>query len=536
MSRTSHFTARTQLGTAEDDILMAGRGKGERLYGGAGDDLLVSVDGGDYAHGGSGADIFAFRFNKNIRRSAKRGKTVDHVIEDFNLDEGDKICLSHLVTKSRHQNIDYRGSGRIKGTGIEVRLVQGKQGAAKKETEAFSGIEDGVSQTLGELPEISKTRRNGADSRLEVYEDGILLSNITLKNNPGSKSFSRKLGNAIFGKYSQTTKEVTSAEGLTENHLTSHSLSALGIPLKGNAAKMDFGSGDPEALMIQSINPAGESNLPFSNEIGKKNDSSSDDLQSKINFHGSLKTSGSEPLKVYGNASKPAGKNDSWPSYRFKLDMDLTVGIRPRFTLRTGGVVGIGSIKMSIPNLTASANYGILQGSISPSVSISGNSHVSADGINKTFTTGADVQATATFNMSHEGWFEHPISKSGSWKLEKNVASSRKSDDLTGVEWGIVFSPSLDFKVALGISETIKDVGSFQASIFKNGPSFTYPLALHLSDDKSYFSYGAAQIDWNVVLASVSVSTPVLTRSLSAGKFNLADLIIDEEHRMDINW
>ena len=124
------------MGTSKEDILVAGRGKGERLYGGAGDDLLVSIDGGDYAHGGSGADIFAFRFNKNIRRSAKRGKTVDHVIEDFNLDEGDSICLSHLVTKSRHKNIDYRGTGRIKGTGIEVRLVQGKKGTAQKEQAA----------------------------------------------------------------------------------------------------------------------------------------------------------------------------------------------------------------------------------------------------------------------------------------------------------------------------------------------------------------------------------------------------------------
>ena len=474
MSRTSHFTARTQLGTEEDDILIAGRSKGERLYGGAGDDLLVSVDGGDYAHGGSGADIFAFRFNKNIRRSAQRGKSVDHVIEDFNLDEGDSICLSHIVTKSRHKNIDYRGVGRIKGTGIEVRLVQGKRGAAKKEQEAFTGIEDGVEKTIGELPEISKTRRNGVDSRLEVYEDGNLVSNITLKNTPRSRSFSRRLGKAIYGKYSQTGKEVSSINGINGDHLSQLSVTSLGIPMKGNGAKLDHANADETiaSSAISSLNAA--------------------DSTHNLNMKSQVMAGFSTPFKI------------DFPNYKYAFDLGFVLSANPKLILNSGHMIGVGSVSYKPdalsytqelePPFTANASAG---------GRISVTTNIDKRGTGKQISTGIYLVAEVEYTFKHHGIYTNDT------EIIKNAAnvggyltpsSNSSTDDVTGVQWNIGFAPYAQFTVGLGVGE-----GTTRVNAIQTGPRLTIPFTLSVNGDtgKSTFKYGTADLDWTVILGSV---------------------------------
>ena len=518
------------MGTSKEDILVAGRGKGERLYGGAGDDLLASIDGGDYAHGGSGADIFAFRFNKNIRRSAKRGKTVDHVIEDFNLDEGDSICLSHLVTKSRHKNIDYRGTGRIKGTGIEVRLVQGKKGTAQKEQEAFTGIEDGVEKTIGELPEISKTRRNGVDSRLEVYEDGNLVSNITLKNTPSSRAFSRKLGKAIFGKYSQTSKSVVSAEGANANHLTEFSLTNAGIPFKGNSAKIDIGdhgSSNVSALVQSAAVTDGSVSSSFSEDI--------DNSMMKVSAHIGFEEY--QKFEIFGDFWK-----GTWPSYKLGVKPSFDINISPKFVFDTGNIAGLGSLSYS-PKLGVSASIEVFPGlnaGASGGLGLGGSLSVSKKGLNKKIVISPELSASAKVAFGHNSMWNTRLAfdssdHSATFLLKESsidYGQNEAKDGITGVSVTMSVSPAIQFDMGFGYSESNDEI-SLTADIIQSGPKLTYPFALELIDTEigipgrplalkdASLTYGPAQLDWVTTLGVLSFSDKLDSYSWTGPSYNV---------------
>ena len=510
MSHTSHFTARSQLGTSQEDILIAGRAKQHRLYGGAGDDLLVSINKGDYTHGGSGADIFAFRFNKKIRRSAKRGKTVDHVIEDFSIDDGDSICLSHLVGESRHKNIDYRGSRRIKGTGIEVRLAQGKQGTAEEEGEAFTGIEDGVEKTLGELPVISKNRQCGTDSRLEVYENGNLISNITLKNTPVSRTFTKKLGKSIFGKYSKTSKEVVSSEGSSVNHLTNFSLTQDGIPLKGNGAKIDVGdnSSSKASALLR------EADTIDSNTVSAFDGTIDNLFMAAANVSVDLY----QDFEIFGDLFK-----GTWPSYKFGVEPSINLSISPKFILRTGNIAGYGSLSFS-PNLGITWAEELIPGfnaSASGGVKVGASLTLEEEGLDKKVTINPKLSAAAKVAFGHDGFFNTPLTinnsnHSATASITASISNegNRKKDGITGIKGAINFSPSVKFDLGFGYRDVEDGVG-VTANIIESGPELTYPLAIELKEDDGVatasFDYGPAKLDWVTTLGDVSFSDDIDT-------------------------
>jgi hypothetical protein len=529
------------LGTSKEDILVAGRGKGERLYGGAGDDLLISVDGGDYAHGGSGEDIFAFRFNKNIRRSAQRGKTVDHVIEDFNLDEGDSICLSHIVTKSRHKNIDYRGTGQIKGTGIEVRLVQGKQGTAQKEQEAFTGIEDGVEKTIGELPEISKTRRNGVDSRLEVYEDGNLVTNITLKNTPSSRAFSRKLGKAIFGKYSQTSKSVVSAEGANANHLTEFSLTNVGIPFKGNSLKIDSGENSPSN--VSALVNSAEAN---DSAVSAAFDGSIDNSFMKASAH--VTTNYYQHFEVFGDIKWDKVQNkfiNHWPSYRVGIQPTVSLSINPNIILTTGNVAGYGSLTYT-PKLPLSGTVGeeVAPGfdvSATGGIGLNASMTLTTRGLDKKIVISPEASASAYVDFAHDSYYNTPLAVIP--KVNKSKASisastidygeNNKKDGIVGITGALNLSPFIEFDLGFGY-EDVEDGAGITANIIESGPKLSYPLSLSMEEDAIitpgkgvttyndiYFNYGPAKIDWITTVPDVSFSDDFQKFEWTGPQYNL---------------
>jgi hypothetical protein len=494
------------LGTSQEDILIAGRANEQRLYGGAGDDLLVSIDRGDYMHGGSGADIFAFRFNKNIRRSAKSGKTVDHVIEDFSIDDGDSICLSHLVGESRHKNIDNRGSRRIKGTGIEVRLAQGKQGTAEEEGEAFTGIEDGVEKTLGELPVISKNRQFGADSRLEVYEDGNLISNITLKNTPVSRTFTKKLGKSIFGKYSKTSKEVVSAEGSSVNHLTNFSLTQDGIPLKGNGVKIDVGDhSSSKASALLRAADAIDSNAvsAFAGTI--------DNSFMKASANVSVRLY--QDFEIFGDLFK-----GTWPSYKLGVEPSINLSISPNVVLSTGNVAGYGSLSFS-PNLGITWGEELIPGfnaSASGGVQFGASLTLEEEGLDKKVVISPYLSAAAKVAFGHDSMFNTRLafdnsSHSATASLKESISyeGNGKKDGITGIKGAINFSPSVQFDLGFGYREVEDGVG-VTANIIESGPELTYPLAIELKEDDGVatasFDYGPAKLDWVTTLGDVSFS------------------------------
>ena len=513
LSLISHFTARSQLGTNQEDILIAGRGKNERLYGGAGDDLLVHVDGGDYTHGGSGADIFAFRFNKKIRRKAKRGKAVNHVIEDFNLDEGDSICLSHIVTKSRHKNIDYRGTRRIKGTGIEARLVQGKPGTAQKEQEAFIGIEDGVVKTLGELPEISKNRQPRNTSRLMVYKDGNLLSNITLKDVPDSRSFRKQLSKSIFGKYSKTSKEVVSAEGSSANHLTKFSLTQAGIPLKGNGSKIDIGDHSlPEVSAL--LRPAEAINSKADNSL-VENSYDNSVMNASANINASL----NQPFKLFGG---PTTKWDweclcmkttnNFPSYEIGFNVSFNLKISPKIILNTGNVVGTGIASWS-PNLGLNfgqeVSPGINVGS-SGGVQISGEVVINEEGLGKSISISPELSAEADYAFGHNGFWSTPPTSSVSGHSAPfsikgqsiQYTENGNKDGITGVITDIAISPFVQFMIGLGFREE-----GLTLNFLETGPKIFWPVGLEMEGSSTgdlIFFYGPAKLDWQATLGDAS--------------------------------
>ncbi len=88
-------------GGASNDVIygglgndyLAGNGGADTLYGGPGDDVLYPMAQGGILFGGVGADIFAFdTYGSGFYAS---DKTMSHILEDWNVAEGDKISFSH---------------------------------------------------------------------------------------------------------------------------------------------------------------------------------------------------------------------------------------------------------------------------------------------------------------------------------------------------------------------------------------------------------------------------------------------------------
>jgi len=85
------------------------------LNGTIGSDILVSTAGADYLYGGQGADLFVFDPG-----SGNTSSVID-VIDDFNIDQGDKVVLqfdeSVLPVGSSIYELTIIGSGWYLPTG-----------------------------------------------------------------------------------------------------------------------------------------------------------------------------------------------------------------------------------------------------------------------------------------------------------------------------------------------------------------------------------------------------------------------------------
>ena len=143
-----HYTKTTKVGLKSDDMLIAGHGKHNNVFGGPGQDTLVAAGAHDVLHGGKGADVYAFGMSdKYTKRAVKQKKPHTHTILNFNPSEGDKIDLSHLVDDIK--DLNFIGTKDFSGKGGEIRV---EMPASRSSTKRFRRLENSIYQTNNNEP------------------------------------------------------------------------------------------------------------------------------------------------------------------------------------------------------------------------------------------------------------------------------------------------------------------------------------------------------------------------------------------------
>ena len=104
------------IGSDGDNYLTGGGGQ-DAISAGGGNDVLVDSDGGDSLHGGSGTDLFVFKY-------ADSG-----LVRDFTVSDGDKIDLSNFYGpyefgNEAPQDLEFIGYGKFTGEPGQLNLVQ----------------------------------------------------------------------------------------------------------------------------------------------------------------------------------------------------------------------------------------------------------------------------------------------------------------------------------------------------------------------------------------------------------------------------
>uniref|UniRef100_UPI0004889AF2 type I secretion C-terminal target domain-containing protein n=1 Tax=Desulfovibrio cuneatus TaxID=159728 RepID=UPI0004889AF2 len=111
LSIQGDFTGQATMGAGNDYVVLHGSAHGGIVDGGAGNDtligdagnnILVGGSGHDVLTGGTGADTFVWKAGDAGTADAP----ATDVVTDFNIDEGDKLDLSGLLTDGAKDNLD----------------------------------------------------------------------------------------------------------------------------------------------------------------------------------------------------------------------------------------------------------------------------------------------------------------------------------------------------------------------------------------------------------------------------------------------
>ena len=453
----SHFTERTLLGSSDDDILVSQARPKERLYGGGGDDILISYGLKNHLHGGGGADTFAFMLSeKHASRKSRKGQVVQHVIHDFSSQEGDAIDLSHLVSNLDVNKIKFRRNS-IRGGGVEVRFVEGSEKKVAVRKSAFEGIEEGIEDALGEVPEVTHRRHKSLGSKFEVFIDGELHHEIILKHAPGAAYVpgfgaddARK--QRPFGPFAYILPDgIKKLQDFYEKN--SHiSITPKGIPFYGNNASIDV---KPPIALI-----------------------------------GGLEHWRSPSFHWHWKKKPPFFSVD----FDFYIDMFMGCNLGPKFTLYTGSIPGAGKLPSKAlwsvsetlsfdPPFDVRADAG---------VGLTASVDVKEDGTNKKIGVEALYTAGLDFSISQHGPYTAPYTKKDLKPLSVGGGSDYKNfDNLAGVEAKLSFVPSAEIDIGIGVSGD-----GFHADLIDGGPKISAPIDITIGGNQpSGIHFNGVRID-----------------------------------------
>ena len=513
MMDASHFSGRTLLGSPKKDILISGARKNERLYGGKRDDILISYGRSNHLHGGSGADTFAFMANpKRHARLLTDGKISNqHVIHDFDASEGDKIDLSHILKNSKKEILKIRKND-IKGKGVEIQFSPGAKVIVQKSKKGFANIEDGIKDSLGEIPGVTHRKHKSKGSKLKIYVDGHLHSEVILKHKPGKEYISRTDKPQFIDRKSMRSFDHKNGQQ-----------PALNFTLPGR---------NPHPLpevwdaMTQEI----DDNLK---KFYEENSAISITPQG-IPFYGNgAKVDIKPPVDVFGGVehwSSPRVKVDIWKAkidIDFYLDVYLGVNLGPKFTLFTGSIPGQGTLPAATWGVSESLDFDppfdVRAGG---GTSFTATVDVTEDGLNKAIWSEALYKAELDFSLSQDGPYIETFTERKIEPLNVAGGNNYKSfDSLTGVEAKLTISPELQLDVGVGVSSD-----GWHADLIDTGPKISAPIDIIVSGSgQSGIQFNAARLDWVTRLIDVgygplSISGKTWTHNIaSMGEFGFID-------------
>ena len=514
MIQASHFSSRTILGSPKKDVLISRARRNERLYGGKKDDILISYGRNNHLHGGSGADTFAFMANskRHARRLITDQKFNQHVIHDFDLSEGDKIDLSHIIQNAEKEIIKFRKNN-IKGKGVEIHFSPGAEVILGKAKKGFANIEDGVKDSLGEIPGVTHRKHRSKGSKLKIYVDGHLHSEIILKHKPGKQ-------------YIPGTDKIP---------FINRKLMRLSDQKNGQRPALDFtlpGSNQDNPL-LSIWDGIMQKTDDYLEKFYEENSGISITPQG-IPFYGNgAKIDIKPPVEVFGGLehwSSPRVKVDILKAkidIDFYLDIDLGLNLGPKFTLFTGSIPGQGTLPTATWGVSESLDFDppfdVRAGG---GTSFTATVDVTEDGLNKAIWSEALYKAELDFSLSQDGPYIETFTER---KIEPlNVAGGnnyKTFDSLTGVEAKFTISPELQFDVGVGVSSD-----GWHADLIDTGPKISAPIDIIVSGSgQSGIQFNAARLDWVTRLIDVgwgplSISAKTWTHNIAnMGEFGFID-------------
>ena len=495
MVPTSHFSSRTILGSPKKDVLISGARKNERLYGGKKDDILISYGRNNHLHGGSGADTFAFMANpKRLSRRLINGEISNHhVIHDFDASEGDKIDFSHLLANHKSKAIKIR-KNKLRGKGIEIQFSPGSQSIVEKTKKGFLGIEEGIKTSIGEIPEVTHRKHQAKGSKLRIYVDGNLHSEITLKHKPNIEYVPFTVSMPKVSKRQMRDSDPNSLEEAWEENINQSNASQ---PDTENALEEGWENNILQDFYDQnsmiSITPQG---IPFYGNGAKL------DIKPPIEIFGGVQDWTPPHITVKPEWKPPFAE----VKFSFYVNMDLGVNLGPKFTLFTGSIPAKGTLPTWGPS---SFNYSEsldldppFDVRASGGVGLSGSVDVTPDGLNKSISSEAIYTAQVDFSLSQDGPDISTFTKKTVDELIVGGGSNPENfDSLAGVDAKVTISPNIQFDVGLGVSGD-----GWHADLIDSGPKVSAPIDIVISGNgKSGVQFNGARLDWVTRLIDIGV-------------------------------
>ena len=523
--KTSHFSKRTILGSPKDDILITRARPNERLYGGKGDDILISYGFNNHLHGGSGADTFAFmQSDKQKDRKKENQEIIQHFIHDFNEEEGDVIDLSHMLDTNGYKKVRLRNK-RIKGKGIEVQFVPGTEKTVNESKRSFAGIENGVNDALGEIPKVTRRGNRSDASKYKVFVKGDLHHEIVLKHVPGKTHIP-----GVSSQKSDSQKKQRSinqqANGGPSFNLT---FEGCGLPWEmtksciseRNQKLQDFYEQNSKI----SITPQG---IPFHGNGAKI------DIKPPIEIFGGMEHWDSPDIKVKAEWKPPFVEVE----FSFYADMYLGINLGPKFTLFTGSIPAKGTLPTYGPsafNYSETLEFDPpFDVRASGGVGLSGTVDVTQDGLNKAISSEALYKAELDFSLSQHGPYLSTFTERSVNPLTVAGGSNSKNfDNLTGVTAKVSISPNIQFDVGLGVSGD-----GWHADLIDGGPKISAPIDIIIDGIGSGIQFNGARLDWvtrviDIGIKGFSISGYEWTQSIAnmgeLGMLYFGDVCMKEE-------
>lgn len=493
----THFTQRSLLGTKKADTLFAKSRKGERLYGGKGDDILISRGGATHTHGGSGADTFAFMFNtKASKKRCEMSNPARHVIHDFNPEEGDKIDLTHILNETNNNEIKFR-QNKIRGEGVEVRFIPGQEKVVPASKKGFKGIEDGVAKELGELPLVTHKKNRELGSKYEVFIDGKVHHEIILKHIPGK-------ANAPLAKEDNpekmVPKRITKSAKFREIDTKSSNKGRGYLGFKDSPQHKVIETPAEAAIFNQeeqdwydenktiSITPKG---IPFYGNAAKL------DIEPLVNVYGGLEHWNYPEVHLGGQKEFPFFHVD----ISFYLDFYLGLNIGPKFTLYTGSIPGEGTWPSFSEGATESLDFDPpFDIRASGGVSIDATVNVTEQGLNKSISGQATFGPEIDFSLSQDGPMNSASTKQKLQPLTVAGGNNEETfDSLEGVDAKISIAPFAQFDVGIGVSGD-----GWHADLVDGGPKMSSPLSIQINEEGAGIGFDPFKLDFVVRVIDVS--------------------------------